>query len=125
MHVLSKIYNNSLILHCGTEVQQKTLGSCTANHALIDGILNIYIINLNIKNSLLHTCIHFFSTAIILVQLLLLSGAVMETLIISRPSCYKKIKLNILKMINLSFASIFSSLQQPSYVSFNERMMRT
>lgn len=67
----------------------------------------------------------FFSTAIILVQLLLLSGAVMETLIISRPSCYKKIKLNILKMINLSFASIFSSLQQPSYVSFNERMMRT
>lgn len=58
------------MLHCSTEVQQKTLGSCTANHALIDGILNICVVNLNLKNRLLPRGTCFSSTAITLVHFL-------------------------------------------------------
>lgn len=76
-------------------MQRKTLGSCTANHALIDGILNI--VNLSLKNCLVHRGTpHFSSTAGILAHLPLLSGAVIEILvIISRERllfCCKKRK---------------------------------
>lgn len=54
-------------------MQQKTLGSCTANHALIDGILNI--VDLSLKNCLVRRGTpHFSSTAGTLAHLLLLSS---------------------------------------------------
>ena len=112
-------------------MQQKTLGSCTANRALIDGILNI--VNLSLKNCLGHRGTpRFSSTTGILAHLLLLSGAVIEILvIISRERllfcCKKRKKTKYTEDGQLVICEHcqFTESTSPPPVSYNEKMIWT